>query len=51
MLRYGLAGTFDVDVRRVQHGEGGKVVEFVINDVVRWSYGAAQGFSWNFYMS
>ena len=51
MLSYGLAGAFGVDVRCVKHGEGGEVVEFVINDVVRWTYGAAQGFSWDFYMS
>ena len=50
VLSYGLASAFGVDVRRVKHGEGGEVVEFVINDVVRWSYGAAQGSSWDFYM-
>ena len=51
MLSYGLAGAFGVDVRRSLHDERGEIVEFVIDDVVRWAYGAAQGFSWDFYMS
>ena len=51
MLSYGLAGAFGVDVRRAHHDEGVEVVEFIIDDVVRWAYGAAQGFSWDFNMS
>ena len=51
VLSYGLAGAFGVNVRCVRHSEGGEVVEFMIDDVVRWSYGASQGFSWDFYMS
>ena len=51
VLSCGLAGAFGVDIRRAKHDEGGEVVEFVIDDVVRWAYGAAQGFSWGFYMS
>ena len=35
VLSYGLAGAFGVDVRRAKYDEGGEVVEFVIDDVVR----------------
>ena len=51
VLSYGLAGAFGVDVRRVLCSEGGEVVEFMIDDEVRWSYGTPQGFSWEFYMA
>ena len=44
VLSYGLAGAFGVDVHRAQHDEGGKVVEFIIDDVVRWAYGGRPGF-------
>ena len=42
---------FGVGVRRVQFGEEGKAEDFLINDEVRWSFGGAQGISWDYYIA
>ena len=51
MLSSGVAGAFGVAVCRVQHDEEGEIVQFVVNDKVKWSFGSAQGISWEFYMA
>ena len=51
VLSSGVAGESGVTVYRVQYDEEGEVVQFVVDDEVKWSFGSSQGISWEFYMA